>query len=310
MLKGITVKNTLDVCNIIIFHIASGITNNIWEILHFCPPLLCCKRWFVCYFNWYIFKYVYKSLLTSSLSKLKFYMDWDAVYYCLSYDMTELRNWRSKHNELTFNLYPPCSFQVVYWEDDTKPDTVGKVRTTGNYTQINITGLKANTAYYLSVAAFNTAGPGPQSAPINNTTRKPREFMPGGSCSLPSAALVVLPKVNLTTVFRRSDARSATPAVNAEALRCPWSSNGLRRTQARLRCIGWNISASKCIKLFCTSFWTFMSKRRNVNVHFVWGGGFVTLCTHGRSAIKLPLHLSLIIDGCRYYLICLFVCLF
>uniref|UniRef100_A0A3B5KU28 Uncharacterized protein n=1 Tax=Xiphophorus couchianus TaxID=32473 RepID=A0A3B5KU28_9TELE len=64
-------------------------------------------------------------------------------------------------------------FEVMYWEDDTKPDTVGKVRITGNYTQVNITGLKANTVYYLSVAAFNTAGPGPQSPPINNTTRKP-----------------------------------------------------------------------------------------------------------------------------------------
>uniref|UniRef100_A0A3B5L194 Uncharacterized protein n=1 Tax=Xiphophorus couchianus TaxID=32473 RepID=A0A3B5L194_9TELE len=64
-------------------------------------------------------------------------------------------------------------YEVMYWEDDTKPDTVGKVRITGNYTQVNITGLKANTVYYLSVAAFNTAGPGPQSPPINNTTRKP-----------------------------------------------------------------------------------------------------------------------------------------
>ncbi|XP_023117077.2 contactin-3 [Amphiprion ocellaris] len=64
-------------------------------------------------------------------------------------------------------------YEVVYWEDDTKPDTVGKVRISGNSTQVNITGLKANTVYYLSVAAFNTAGPGPQSAPINNTTKKP-----------------------------------------------------------------------------------------------------------------------------------------
>uniref|UniRef100_A0AAQ6IU52 Contactin 3b n=1 Tax=Anabas testudineus TaxID=64144 RepID=A0AAQ6IU52_ANATE len=62
---------------------------------------------------------------------------------------------------------------VVYWEDDTKPDTIGKVRISGNYTLVNITGLRANTAYYLSVAAFNTAGPGPQSAPINTTTKKP-----------------------------------------------------------------------------------------------------------------------------------------
>uniref|UniRef100_A0A8C6LAU4 Contactin 3b n=1 Tax=Nothobranchius furzeri TaxID=105023 RepID=A0A8C6LAU4_NOTFU len=64
-------------------------------------------------------------------------------------------------------------YEVVYWEDGTKPDTIGKVRITGNYTQVNITGLKADTAYYLSVAAFNTAGPGPQSAPINSTTKKP-----------------------------------------------------------------------------------------------------------------------------------------
>lgn len=72
-------------------------------------------------------------------------------------------------------LSHPSPRQVVYWEDDTKPDTIGKVRITGNYTLVNITGLKANTAFYLSVAAFNTAGPGPQSAPINCTTKKPRE---------------------------------------------------------------------------------------------------------------------------------------
>uniref|UniRef100_A0AAX7UUH4 Contactin 3b n=1 Tax=Astatotilapia calliptera TaxID=8154 RepID=A0AAX7UUH4_ASTCA len=64
-------------------------------------------------------------------------------------------------------------YEVMYWEDDTKPDTIGKVRLSGNYTLVNITGLKANTAYYLSVAAFNTAGPGPQSVPINSTTKKP-----------------------------------------------------------------------------------------------------------------------------------------
>ncbi|XP_040059796.2 contactin-3 [Gasterosteus aculeatus] len=64
-------------------------------------------------------------------------------------------------------------YEVVYWEDDTKPETVGKVRISGNYTLVNITGLRANTVYYLCVAAFNTAGPGPQSAPINATTKKP-----------------------------------------------------------------------------------------------------------------------------------------
>uniref|UniRef100_A0A667YL05 Contactin 3b n=1 Tax=Myripristis murdjan TaxID=586833 RepID=A0A667YL05_9TELE len=69
-------------------------------------------------------------------------------------------------------------YEVVYWEDDTKPDTVGKVRITGNYTLVNVTGLDANTPYYLAVAAFNTAGSGPQSAPINTTTKKPPPGQP------------------------------------------------------------------------------------------------------------------------------------
>ncbi|XP_057701975.1 contactin-3 isoform X2 [Corythoichthys intestinalis] len=64
-------------------------------------------------------------------------------------------------------------YEVMYWEDDTKPDTVGKVRISGNYTVVNITGLNSNTAYYLAVSACNTAGPGPQSVPINITTKKP-----------------------------------------------------------------------------------------------------------------------------------------
>lgn len=65
--------------------------------------------------------------------------------------------------------------QVVYWEDDTKPDTVGKVRISANYSAVNVTGLKANTQYYLALCTFNTAGTGPQSTPINATTKKPRE---------------------------------------------------------------------------------------------------------------------------------------
>ncbi|KAM3877572.1 contactin-3 [Diretmus argenteus] len=69
-------------------------------------------------------------------------------------------------------------YEVVYWEDDTKPDTIGKVRISGNYTLVNVTGLRANTPYYLAVAAFNTAGSGPQSAPINTTTKKPPPGQP------------------------------------------------------------------------------------------------------------------------------------
>uniref|UniRef100_A0A8C9YC00 Contactin 3b n=1 Tax=Sander lucioperca TaxID=283035 RepID=A0A8C9YC00_SANLU len=83
--------------------------------------------------------------------------------------------------EGTFRLHSPAAKTLPaipervlgYEVYDTKPDTVGKVRISGNYTMVNITGLKANTVYYLCVAAFNTAGPGPQSAPINTTTKKP-----------------------------------------------------------------------------------------------------------------------------------------
>ncbi|XP_016314009.1 contactin-3-like [Sinocyclocheilus anshuiensis] len=67
-------------------------------------------------------------------------------------------------------------YEVVYWEDDTKPDTVGKVRITGNYTAVNVSGLQGNTQYYLAVCAFNTAGTGPQSVPVNVTTKKTRLF--------------------------------------------------------------------------------------------------------------------------------------
>lgn len=68
-------------------------------------------------------------------------------------------------------------YQVVYWEDDTKPDTVGKVRISSNYTAVNISSLRGSTQYYLAVSAFNTAGTGPQSPPINVTTKKPRECL-------------------------------------------------------------------------------------------------------------------------------------
>uniref|UniRef100_A0A671SGQ7 Contactin 3b n=1 Tax=Sinocyclocheilus anshuiensis TaxID=1608454 RepID=A0A671SGQ7_9TELE len=69
-------------------------------------------------------------------------------------------------------------YEVVYWEDDTKPDTVGKVRITGNYTAVNVSGLQGNTQYYLAVCAFNTAGTGPQSVPVNVTTKKPPPGQP------------------------------------------------------------------------------------------------------------------------------------
>ncbi|KAL7833267.1 hypothetical protein SRHO_G00302850 [Serrasalmus rhombeus] len=69
-------------------------------------------------------------------------------------------------------------YEVVYWEDDTKPDTVGRVRISGNSTAANVSGLEGNTLYFLAVCAFNTAGTGPQSVPVNATTKKPPPGQP------------------------------------------------------------------------------------------------------------------------------------
>ncbi|XP_048813626.1 contactin-6-like [Lagopus muta] len=63
-------------------------------------------------------------------------------------------------------------YEVLYWTDDPKESTAGKVRVNGNITAQNITGLKANTVYFATVRAYNTAGMGPSSAPVNVTTKK------------------------------------------------------------------------------------------------------------------------------------------
>ncbi|KAM6169811.1 contactin-6 isoform 2-T2 [Rhynchocyon petersi] len=63
-------------------------------------------------------------------------------------------------------------YEVLYWTDDSKESMIGKIRVSGNVTSKNITGLKANTVYFASVRAYNTAGTGPSSAPVNVTTKK------------------------------------------------------------------------------------------------------------------------------------------
>ncbi|XP_060095551.1 contactin-6-like isoform X2 [Heteronotia binoei] len=63
-------------------------------------------------------------------------------------------------------------YEVLYWIDDAKDSTTGKVRVSGNVTSRNITGLKANTIYFATVRAYNTAGTGPSSVPVNVTTKK------------------------------------------------------------------------------------------------------------------------------------------
>ncbi|XP_062356556.1 contactin-6-like isoform X4 [Cinclus cinclus] len=63
-------------------------------------------------------------------------------------------------------------YEVLYWIDDPKESTAGKVRVSGNVTAKNITGLRANTVYFATVRAYNTAGTGPSSTPVNVTTKK------------------------------------------------------------------------------------------------------------------------------------------
>uniref|UniRef100_A0A4W2IRJ3 Contactin 6 n=1 Tax=Bos indicus x Bos taurus TaxID=30522 RepID=A0A4W2IRJ3_BOBOX len=63
-------------------------------------------------------------------------------------------------------------YEVLYWTDDSKESMIGKIRVSGNITTKNITGLKANTVYFASVRAYNTAGTGPSSPPVNVTTKK------------------------------------------------------------------------------------------------------------------------------------------
>ncbi|XP_007500167.2 contactin-6 [Monodelphis domestica] len=63
-------------------------------------------------------------------------------------------------------------YEVLYWTEDSKETSAGKIRVRGNVTTKIITGLKANTIYFATVRAYNTAGSGPSSAPVNITTKK------------------------------------------------------------------------------------------------------------------------------------------
>uniref|UniRef100_A0A8C2J5B1 Contactin 3a, tandem duplicate 2 n=1 Tax=Cyprinus carpio TaxID=7962 RepID=A0A8C2J5B1_CYPCA len=80
----------------------------------------------------------------------------------------------SVFNGFFFSASPErvLGYEVVYWEDDTKPETMGKVRVSANQNKVNISGLREYTQYFLTVSAFNTAGTGPLSPTINVTTKK------------------------------------------------------------------------------------------------------------------------------------------
>ncbi|XP_055985298.1 contactin-6-like [Sorex fumeus] len=63
-------------------------------------------------------------------------------------------------------------YEILYWTEDSRGSVMGRTRVSGNITSRNVTGLRANTLYFAAVRAYNTAGPGPSSAPINVTTKK------------------------------------------------------------------------------------------------------------------------------------------
>uniref|UniRef100_A0A3Q2D2Z1 Contactin-3-like n=1 Tax=Cyprinodon variegatus TaxID=28743 RepID=A0A3Q2D2Z1_CYPVA len=83
-------------------------------------------------------------------------------------------NWQA----LTITPERVLGYEVVYWEDDTKPETMGKVRVPWNQTSVTVNNLEGNTQYFLTVSAFNTAGTGPFLPAINVTTKKPPPAQP------------------------------------------------------------------------------------------------------------------------------------
>uniref|UniRef100_A0A3B5L8B8 Contactin 3a, tandem duplicate 2 n=1 Tax=Xiphophorus couchianus TaxID=32473 RepID=A0A3B5L8B8_9TELE len=83
-------------------------------------------------------------------------------------------NWQA----LTITPERVLGYEVVYWEDDTKPETMGKVRGPWNQTSVTVNNLAGNTQYFLTVSAFNTAGTGPFLPAINVTTKKPPPAQP------------------------------------------------------------------------------------------------------------------------------------
>ncbi|EMP34415.1 Contactin-4, partial [Chelonia mydas] len=72
-------------------------------------------------------------------------------------------------------------YEVRCWRHEDKEENARKIRTLGNRTSTKITNLKGNALYHLAVKAYNTAGTGPSSAPVNVTTKKPPPSQPPGN---------------------------------------------------------------------------------------------------------------------------------
>uniref|UniRef100_H2TT09 Contactin-4-like n=1 Tax=Takifugu rubripes TaxID=31033 RepID=H2TT09_TAKRU len=81
--------------------------------------------------------------------------------------------------EVHWKRIPPGSsrgkilaYEILFWEDGSRPSEAGRVRIISATTAL-LSGLKANTAYQISVRAQNSAGFGPGSAAFIVTTKKP-----------------------------------------------------------------------------------------------------------------------------------------
>ncbi|XP_069045465.1 contactin-4 [Lepisosteus oculatus] len=70
-------------------------------------------------------------------------------------------------------------YEVLFWEIGVMEKDAEKIRVTD--ISANITGLKGSTTYSIEVKAYNSAGTGPSSAPVNVTTKKPPPSQPPGN---------------------------------------------------------------------------------------------------------------------------------
>ncbi|NWT00203.1 CNTN4 protein, partial [Mionectes macconnelli] len=72
-------------------------------------------------------------------------------------------------------------YEVRCWRHDEKEENAKRIRTVGNQTSTKVSNLRGNALYHLAVRAYNTAGTGPSSTPVNVTTRKPPPSQPPGN---------------------------------------------------------------------------------------------------------------------------------
>uniref|UniRef100_A0A4W4F1R6 Contactin 3a, tandem duplicate 1 n=1 Tax=Electrophorus electricus TaxID=8005 RepID=A0A4W4F1R6_ELEEL len=64
-------------------------------------------------------------------------------------------------------------YELRYWAEREGQETARVLRTAGNGTSTVLRGLDANTAYHITLRAYNSAGVGPDSAVVSVTTRRP-----------------------------------------------------------------------------------------------------------------------------------------